>query len=81
MIRPILFNIDMERVANNMSPIIVKFLIESGVTVCLLSIIIAIYAYVKKKSNLKTIRMYFIITFSRVVEQLKDYAIEFELFG
>lgn len=51
MIRAILFNTDMERVENNMLPIMVKFLIESGMTVCLLSIIIAIYAYVKKKSK------------------------------
>ncbi len=54
---------NMEYMANNVLPIIVKFLIASGVTVCLLSIIVAFYAWIKKKSNPKVIKTYFIPTF------------------
>lgn len=52
-----------ENVANNMLPTMIKLLIAIGITVCLLSAVIAIYAYVKKKCNTKIILRYFIITF------------------
>lgn len=52
-----------ENVANNVLPIMIKFLIAIGITVCLLSIVVAVYAYIKKKCDTKTILRYFILTF------------------
>ena len=52
-----------ENVANNMLPIMIKFLIAIGITVCLLSIVVAVYAYIKKKCDTKTILKYFMLTF------------------
>lgn len=54
---------NIENIADNILPIMTKFFIESGVTVCLLSIIVSIYAYIKKKSDKRTIITYFIGTF------------------
>lgn len=52
-----------ENVANNMLPTMIKLLIAIGITVCLLSIVVAVCTYIKKKCDTKMILRYFVITF------------------
>lgn len=55
---------NIENMANNIAPTITKLLIAIGITVCLLSIMVAIYAYIKKKCDTRMILGYFIRTFT-----------------
>ena len=52
-----------ENVANNMLPTMIKLLIAIGITICLLSIVVGVYAYIKKKCDTKIILRYFVPTF------------------
>lgn len=52
-----------ENITNNMLPTMIKLLIAIGITVCLLSIVVVVYAYIKKKCDTKIILRYFIPTF------------------
>lgn len=54
---------NIENMANIIVPTITKLLIAIGITVCLLSIVVGVYAYIKKKCDTKMILRYFVLTF------------------
>lgn len=53
---------NLENAVNGMIPIITKGVILIGITLCLLSVTIALYRFIKRKQSLKEIGVYLIYT-------------------